>query len=79
MTVLYWEIARVVTFSLAVLVVPFLPASNLLIRVGFVVAERVLYLPSAGYCLLVAVGIVTLLRRFGKWVPVLFCQWILLI
>ena len=59
---------RVVTFSLALLVIPFLPASNLLLRVGFVVAERVLYLPSAGYCLLVAIGAVKALRHFGKWV-----------
>ncbi len=32
-------------WGLLLLVVPFLPASNLFIRVGFVVAERVLYLP----------------------------------
>lgn len=31
--------------GLAMLVLPFLPASNLLFYVGFVVAERVLYLP----------------------------------
>ena len=31
--------------SLALLVIPFLPASNLFFRVGFVVAERILYLP----------------------------------
>ena len=29
--------------------VTFLPASNLIFSVGFVVAERVLYLPSAGF------------------------------
>lgn len=40
----------------ALLVVPFLPASNLPAYVGFVVAERVLYLPSMGACLLVALG-----------------------
>ena len=50
-------------------VVPFLPASNIFIRVGFVVAERVLYLPSAGYCLLVALGVAALSgSRFRKWV-----------
>ena len=43
-------------FALSLLVVPFLPASNLLFPVGFVVAERVLYLPSMGFCLLVAIG-----------------------
>ena len=44
-------------FALSLLVLPFLPASNLLFPVGFVIAERVLYLPSLGLCLLVAVGV----------------------
>ena len=55
-------IPRLVAMSLVLLVVPFLPASNLFFRVGFVVAERVLYLPSAGYCLLVALGVSVLAR-----------------
>ena len=48
---------RVSLFALALLVLPFLPASNLLFPVGFVIAERVLYLPSMGMCLLVALGV----------------------
>ncbi|UYV67422.1 hypothetical protein LAZ67_5000514, partial [Cordylochernes scorpioides] len=43
-------------FALGLAVLPFLPASNLLFYVGFVVAERVLYVPSMGFCLLVALG-----------------------
>ncbi|KAK2576541.1 hypothetical protein KPH14_005861 [Odynerus spinipes] len=39
------------------LVLPFLPASNLFLTVGFVVAERVLYMPSVGWILLVVYGI----------------------
>ena len=39
--------------GLLLTVLPFLPASNLLFPVGFVVAERVLYLPSMGFTLLV--------------------------
>lgn len=42
--------------GLALGVVPFLPASNLFFRVGFVIAERVLYLPAAGFCVLVVTG-----------------------
>ena len=38
------------------MIFPFLPASNLFFPVGFVVAERVLYLPSMGFCMLVAYG-----------------------
>nr|XP_045585958.1 protein O-mannosyl-transferase TMTC1-like [Procambarus clarkii] len=39
---------RPVLLGLALLVLPFLPATNLLFSVGFVVAERILYLPRAG-------------------------------
>lgn len=42
--------------GLSLLTVPFLPASNFLFPVGFVVAERVLYIPSMGFCMLVAQG-----------------------
>ncbi|XP_034041862.1 protein O-mannosyl-transferase TMTC4 [Thalassophryne amazonica] len=45
---------RTISLGLVLLVVPFLPASNVFFRVGFVIAERVLYLSSAGYCLLLA-------------------------
>lgn len=38
--------------GLSVLVLMFLPASNLLVPVGFAVAERILYLPCAGFCLI---------------------------
>ena len=34
--------------------VPFIPATNLFFYVGFVVAERILYIPSIGFCLLAA-------------------------
>ncbi|KAJ4428113.1 hypothetical protein ANN_24127 [Periplaneta americana] len=54
---------RNLTMSLAALVIPFLPATNIFFRVGFVIAERVLYLPSIGYCLLVVVG----LRQFSTF------------
>ena len=47
---------------LSLLTLPFLPASNLFFPVGFVVAERVLYLPSMGSCLLVAYGFKLMLR-----------------
>ena len=40
----------------------FLPASNLFFPVGFVVAERVLYLPSLGFCFLVGHGFAVLYR-----------------
>ncbi|KAM9327507.1 protein O-mannosyl-transferase TMTC1 isoform 3-T3 [Pholidichthys leucotaenia] len=49
------------------LVFPFIPATNLFFRVGFVVAERVLYMPSMGYCILVAHGLGRLCAVVGRW------------
>ncbi|KAG1705457.1 Transmembrane and TPR repeat-containing protein 2 [Nymphon striatum] len=42
--------------SMAFLVFPFIPATNLFFYVGFVIAERVLFIPSMGFVLLVAMG-----------------------
>ncbi|KAG8224300.1 hypothetical protein J437_LFUL007240 [Ladona fulva] len=54
---------RVLAMGLALLSVPFLPATNLFFRVGFVIAERVLYIPSAGYCIIVVLGLVHLSNK----------------
>nr|XP_053643885.1 protein O-mannosyl-transferase Tmtc3-like [Cherax quadricarinatus] len=59
--------AQVVVMSLAFLVLPFLPATNLFFPVGFVVAERVLYMPSMGFCMLVAHGFTNLLDRVLRY------------
>uniref|UniRef100_A0AAQ5Z5J4 Protein O-mannosyl-transferase TMTC3 n=1 Tax=Amphiprion ocellaris TaxID=80972 RepID=A0AAQ5Z5J4_AMPOC len=48
--------AKTVIMALSLIVLPFVPASNLFFPVGFVVAERVLYVPSMGFCVLVAHG-----------------------
>ena len=47
---------KIPIFGAVLMIFPFLPASNLFFPVGFVVAERVLYLPSMGFCMLVAYG-----------------------
>lgn len=49
--------ASATLISITILTLPFLPASNLFFYVGFVVAERILYLPSVGYCLLIGLGL----------------------
>ena len=49
--------SQVLLVGLSVLVLPFIPATNLFFYVGFVVAERILYIPSMGFCLLAAKGI----------------------
>ncbi|NWT49896.1 TMTC1 protein, partial [Erythrocercus mccallii] len=70
-----------VLVGLLFLVFPFIPASNLFFRVGFVVAERVLYMPSMGYCILFVHGLKKLSMWLHKWritVPTLFALLLLL-
>ncbi len=57
-----------VLLSLSLAVLPFLPASNLFFPVGFVIAERILYLPSMGLCLLVAIGYRKLTKVTFKYI-----------
>lgn len=65
----YYGSAGGVAASLGFLVLPFLPASNLFFYVGFVIAERILYLPSVGACLIVGTaisGFHQIARRHGS-------------
>ncbi|CAI9583375.1 unnamed protein product [Staurois parvus] len=57
--------SKTVLMGLCLLVLPFIPASNLFFPVGFVVAERVLYVPSMGFCMLVAHGWKKLASKSG--------------
>uniref|UniRef100_A0A8D1V6X4 dolichyl-phosphate-mannose--protein mannosyltransferase n=1 Tax=Sus scrofa TaxID=9823 RepID=A0A8D1V6X4_PIG len=61
---------RILSLGLGFLIIPFLPASNLFFRVGFVVAERVLYLPSAGFCMLLTFGFGALSKHTKKKKPI---------
>ena len=54
---------RTLMFSLLFMLLPFLPASNMFQTVGFVAAERTLYSPSLGWCVLLARGAERLLSR----------------
>ncbi|XP_063991527.1 protein O-mannosyl-transferase TMTC4 isoform X4 [Diachasmimorpha longicaudata] len=51
------DFSRYILTGLSFLIIPFLPASNVFFNVGFVLAERTLYLPSAGYCLLLTISL----------------------
>ena len=62
---------KIVPFALSFVVFTFLPASNLLFFIGFVVAERVLYIPSMGFCILVAYAIWQIIRSHNKAI-----QWV---
>lgn len=64
-------------FGLLFLTISFIPSSNLLITVGFVMAERVLYLPSIGYSILILCGWsriyqTMVVRRSAIWIKMLF-------
>ena len=50
------EAISIIALALSLLILPFLPATNIFFYVGFVVAERLLYLPSLGFCLLLGLG-----------------------
>ncbi|XP_006818380.1 protein O-mannosyl-transferase TMTC3-like [Saccoglossus kowalevskii] len=55
--------SKQVIMCLSFLVLPFIPASNLFFPVGFVVAERILYTPSMGFCMMVALGFQLLIKQ----------------
>lgn len=54
------------------MVFPFIPASNLFFPVGFVIAERILYMPSMGFCMLIAYGFHILTQTKAKKVAYCF-------
>ncbi|CAH2005183.1 unnamed protein product [Acanthoscelides obtectus] len=62
--------------SLAFLVLPFIPATNLLYYVGFVMAERVLYMPSVGLCLLLGLSSAALWNSYRRYRLVFVCAFV---
>ncbi|KAJ8315245.1 hypothetical protein KUTeg_007395 [Tegillarca granosa] len=54
----------ILIISIAIMVFPFILATNLFFYVGFVIAERILYIPSMGFSLLVAQGVWILYKKF---------------
>ena len=52
----------IVLLALSMIIIPFIPATNLFFPVGFVIAERLLYIPSMGFCILVSLGILVSFR-----------------
>uniref|UniRef100_A0A182NST4 dolichyl-phosphate-mannose--protein mannosyltransferase n=1 Tax=Anopheles dirus TaxID=7168 RepID=A0A182NST4_9DIPT len=64
--------SKEVTLSIALTIIPFLPACGI-VRVGFVIAERLLYLPSVGFCYLLAIGCRRLIKHsVAFYVPLCF-------
>ncbi len=57
-----WYRERHVCFAIAFSALTFSIVSNAVVLIGTIMAERLLYLPSAGFCLLLAFGITTIGR-----------------
>ena len=53
--------------ALILLILPFIPSSNLLVLVGFVIAERNLYMSLLGYCILITNGFGYLNKKYPKF------------
>ena len=53
-------------FGVTFLIISHLPASNLLVTVGFVIAERTLYVPSIGFSTLLLLGYIQLEHRLKR-------------
>lgn len=51
-----------IIMSLSLIIFPYIPASNLFFAVGFYVAERILYIPSMGVCILVSYSVWCILQ-----------------
>ncbi|HEX9428698.1 MAG TPA: tetratricopeptide repeat protein [Candidatus Polarisedimenticolia bacterium] len=50
--ILSWRRSPAIAFALGFMGLSFLPVANLLLPIGTIMAERLLYLPSIGFCLL---------------------------
>jgi protein O-mannosyl-transferase len=62
---LAWRRSRPAAFAILLAVVPFTVVSNLPFPIGTILAERLIYLPSAGFCLLAGAAWPGLRRRAG--------------
>lgn len=58
-----WRRRPVLAFWLALALAPWLVVSNLVLPIGTILGERLLYLPSAGACMLLATALVAAARR----------------
>lgn len=62
---IYWRRYRGVSFSLLFFLIALFPLSNFLVYIHTIMGERLLYLPSAGFCLALALGGGKIIERRG--------------
>lgn len=76
-----WQLRRrqaVIAFGLLFAAIALLPTSNLLLPTGIALAERTLFLPSAGICLALGAGVDLLAVRTPRYTPALVALVVLL-
>ncbi|MBZ5640764.1 MAG: tetratricopeptide repeat protein [Acidobacteriia bacterium] len=61
-----WRRSRAAAFLLLLAALPFAPVSNFPFAIGTIMAERLLYLPSVGLCLLAGAAWPALVRQLGR-------------
>jgi len=61
---------RTVLLALGLFVIPFSIVSNAIVSIGTIMAERLMYFPSLGFCLLVGIGLDAMYRFRGYLRPV---------
>lgn len=65
LTLRSYRASRALFFALGFSLLTFSVVSNLLVPIGTIFGERLLYLPSLGFCWLLALGA----RRLAQWLP----------
>ena len=65
-TIVCWRRRKPVFFAIAFFFATLSPVSNLVIRIGSIMAERFLYLPSVGFAVLVVYGVNLLWQRLAE-------------
>lgn len=80
---LAWKLSNrrkrgIILISVLLIIIPFLPATNLFFPVGFVIAERILYVPTLGWCMLFGIGASRVIRKNKKWIGFIFAYFLIL-
>ena len=63
-----WRRRPEISMGVGIFALAILPVSNLVFPIGTIIAERLLYLPSLGFCLILGVA-VTRLAAYPRWRP----------
>ena len=63
----WWRLRPLYSWGVLVFLGTLLPTANLLFPIGSIMAQRFLYLPSVGFCLVIALGLATVSRALAAW------------